>query len=198
MSVGVDGGPWPRRRRTGTRSGCALALLFAGIGVVHAGTTQTLALFADPGAWQVQASDDVHAALRVTDNGQGGKALCLDYRFPPGVAGYATMRRALPLDFPAHYALELGLRGKGPVNGLQLKFIDASGWNVWWYQQPQFAPPGSWTTLAIPQRELSFAWGPDQDHTLRHVAALELTVAAVHGGRGDVCFDHLTLARVSA
>ena len=198
MSAGTDGGSWPWRRRTGFRSGCALALLFTGISVARAGTAQILAGFAGPAAWQVQVSDDVHAALRVVSGPEGRSALCLDYRFPPGVAGYATMRRPLPLDFPAHYALQLGLRGAGPVNGLQLKFVDASGWNVWWYQQPAFAAPARWTTLAIPQREVSFAWGPDRDHTLRHAAALELTIAAVHGGHGAVCFDRLTLARVPA
>jgi hypothetical protein len=187
-----------RQRRCKARCGCALALLFAAAGIANAGTAGLLAGFADAGAWQVRASDDVHAALRAADNGHGGRALCLDYRFPPGVAGYATMRRPLPLDFPAHYALQLGLRGEGPVNGLQLKFVDASGWNVWWYQQPAFAAPAQWTTLMIPQRAVSFAWGPDRDHTLRHAASLELTIAAVHGGHGAMCFDRLTLTRVPA
>ena len=197
MSAGMEREPGFRRRRNGARSGAALALLLAAAGGARAGTPQVLARFADPGAWQVQASDDVRAALRMAA-GPGGPALCLDYRFPPRVAGYATMRRALPLDFPAHYALELGLRGEGPVNGLQLKFLDASGWNVWWYQQPAFAAPAAWTTLAIPQRKVGFAWGPDKDHTLRHAAALELTVAAVHGGHGSLCFDRLALTRVPA
>ena len=190
----------PHRR--GGLPGCRRALqviLLTGVTLhAHAATAQTLARFADPGAWQVLASDDVHAALRVTGNGQGGKALCLDYRFPPGVAGFAAMRRPLPLDFPAHYALELGLRGNGPGNALQVKFIDASGWNVWWYQQPLFAPPAQWTTLKIPQREVGFAWGPGKDHTLKHTATLELTVSAVHGGSGAVCFDRFTLARMPA
>lgn len=197
MSTGMGHGRGFRQHRYGARCGCALALLFAA-GVARAGTAPVLAGFTNAAAWQVQASDDVHAALRVADNGQGGRALCLDYRFPPGVAGYATMRRPLPLDFPAHYALQLGLRGDGPVNALQLKFVDASGWNVWWYQQPAFAAPAQWTTLKIPQREVSFAWGPDRDHTLRHAASLELTIAAVHGGHGATCFDRLTLTRVPA
>ena len=195
MSAGVDHGSGSRRCRNVACGGGALALLLAAAGAAHAGTARILARFADPAAWQVQASDDVQAALRAVPGPQGRPALCLEYRFPPGVAGYATLRRPLPLDFPAHYALELGLRGTGPVNALQLKFVDASGWNVWWYQQPAFAAPAAWTTLTIPQDQVGFAWGPDKDHTLRHVAALELTLAAVHGGQGTACFDRLALVR---
>jgi hypothetical protein len=149
-------------------------------------------------AWTLHASEDVHASLRAAPGADGRSALCLDYRFPRGVAGFVEMQHPLPLNFPAHYVLQLGVRGQGPHNGLQLKFISARGWNVWWYQQPEFAPPAAWTTLHIAQREVGFAWGPRQDHRLKRSAALQLTVAAVQGGHGEVCFDHFALLRAAA
>ncbi len=154
--------------------------------------------FGNASAWTLHASEDVHASLRVAPGANGRTALCLGYDFPKGVAGYVEMQHPLPLDFPAHYALRLGVRGQGPRNGLQLKFISADGWNVWWYQQPEFAPPATWTTLHIAQREVGFAWGPRKDHRLRRSAALQLTIAAVQGGRGELCFDHFALLHAPA
>ncbi len=154
--------------------------------------------FGNASAWTLHASEDVHASLHVAPGANGRTALCLGYDFPKGVAGYVEMQHPLPLDFPAHYALRLGVRGQGPRNGLQLKFISADGWNVWWYQQPEFAPPATWTTLHIAQREVGFAWGPRKDHRLRRSAALQLTVAAVQGGHGELCFDHFALLHAPA
>jgi len=154
--------------------------------------------FGNASAWTLHASEDVHASLHVAPGANGRTALCLGYDFPKGVAGYVEMQHPLPLDFPAHYALRLGVRGQGPRNGLQLKFISADGWNVWWYQQPEFAPPATWTTLHIAQREVGFAWGPRKDHRLRHSAALQLTIAAVQGGHGELCFDHFALLHAPA
>ncbi|WP_276967927.1 coagulation factor 5/8 type domain-containing protein [Metallibacterium scheffleri] len=154
--------------------------------------------FGNASAWTLHASEDVHASLHAAPGANGRTALCLGYDFPKVVAGYVEMQHPLPLDFPAHYALRLGVRGQGPRNGLQLKFISADGWNVWWYQQPEFAPPATWTTLHIAQREVGFAWGPRKDHRLRHSAALQLTIAAVQGDRGELCFDHFALLHAPA
>lgn len=158
----------------------------------------TLADFSHASAWQVSASDDVSAGLRVVD-GEHGKALCLDYDLN-GTAGYATLRRALPIAaFPPNYAFDLRVRGSGPANTLQFKLLDASGDNVWWHTWPDFDPPARWTGLRIAKRDIAFAWGPRKDHALTHSAMLELTVAAGKGGgRGSVCFDALTLTRLPA
>src|SRR6185437_357622 len=148
--------------------------------------------FRNPSVWQVSASDDVRASLRADDDPHGN-ALCLDYDLR-GTAGYASMRRALPLSLPANYAFELGVRGSAPSNALQFKLIDASGDNVWWRQWPDFSPPSRWSALQIPADAIGFAWGPRKDHALTQSAALELTIAAGKGGgRGSVCFDRLAL-----
>lgn len=166
------------------------AMLLSAVAQAHVTVLHALD-FGDVGAWKVSASDDARASLRKVPGADGRAGLCLDYRFPPGFSGYVSMARAWPLDFPSSYALRMGVRGHGPDNALQLKFVDAGGWNVWWMQRGEFSAPTQWTTLAIPQREVGFAWGPSADHTLRRTARVELTLAATHGGSGAVCFDRL-------
>jgi hypothetical protein len=162
--------------------------------MVAAGTrADTPGAFGDAHAWQVSASDDVTATLR-TAAGERGNALCLDYDLH-GTAGYASLRRTLPLDFPSNYMFDLRVRGSGPANTLQFKLLDASGDNVWWRTWPDFTPPAQWAGLRIPKSAIDFAWGPRKDHALTHSAALELTVAAGKGGgRGKVCFEALRLS----
>jgi hypothetical protein len=147
--------------------------------------------FEDPAQWQAGASDGVRAALRAVA-GQAGQALCLDFDFA-GNAGYASMRRALPIDFPPNYEFSFYVRGEAPVNNLEFKLIDASGENVWWVNYRDFAFPREWQQVKIKKRQIAFAWGPTPDRTLKHSAALELVVkAGSGGGRGSVCFDQLS------
>jgi hypothetical protein len=144
--------------------------------------------FSDAGAWTAGASEDVKAAAVR----RPGKGLCLRYDFGR-VSGYAVLRRALPLELPAHYALVLRLSGKGPANAFQFKLLDAGGDNVWWYQQPAFGAPRKPTDLKIRRREITFAWGPTSQRELKQAAAIELVVASGPGGRGELCFERLTL-----
>ena len=62
--------------------------------------------FDSPAAWQVQHTDDVSATLQGAD-GKTGKALRLDFNFTDAhgqpINGYATARRALPLDLPDNF-----------------------------------------------------------------------------------------------
>src|SRR5438093_1862042 len=114
--------------------------LFAQLPRLHNG-------FEDPALWQVGASDGVRAALRAVE-GLAGQALCLDFDFA-GNAGYASVRRALPLDFPPNYEFSFYLRGDAQVNNLEFKLIDASGENVWWVNYRDFAFPREWQQVKI-------------------------------------------------
>ena len=49
-----------------------------------------------------------------------GQALCLDFDFA-GVAGYASARRVLSIDFPLNYEFAFYVRGDAPVNNLEFK-----------------------------------------------------------------------------
>jgi hypothetical protein len=157
--------------------------------------------------WTATHTDDVSATLRSVA-GKTGQAICLDYDFN-GVSGAASIRKTLPLDFPAGFALGFDVRGNMPPNTLQLKLIDDSGDNVWWFQQPGFVPTDAWQAVQATSRQVSFAWGPVKDRTLRHTREVEFVVykeapvpAVAAGGqgggpatanRGSVCFDNLTL-----
>ena len=62
----------------------------------------------------------------------------------------------------------------GPVNTLEFKLVDASGENVWWYNQRNVEFPTTWTTFSRKKRQISFAWGPLGGGELRRVAAIEI------------------------
>ncbi|MBE0549962.1 MAG: coagulation factor 5/8 type domain-containing protein, partial [Rubrivivax sp.] len=145
--------------------------------------------FRAPAAWQATASDQVRTALRRDRDG----SLCLDVDFA-GVSGYAVMRRALPVAWPAHFDLVARLKGGGATNDIQFKLVDAGGDNVWWLNRPDLALPGRLTELKIRRRHIDFAWGPAADRTLRKTQFVEFVVAAGRGGgRSSLCVARLTL-----
>ena len=153
--------------------------------------------FENPAAWKLSATDDVKAALRPADGVQG-KALCIDFDFG-SVTGYISLRRELPVEYPARFEFTLAVRGDAPLNAFQFKLPDASGENVWWSQKPEFKFPHEWQTLKFRQRQIEFAWGPTSDRSLRRTAAVEFVVASGSGaGQGSVCFDSLMLRELPA
>ena len=156
--------------------------------------------------WQATHTDDVVATLHMAP-GTSGQAVCLRYDFN-GVSGAASLRRTLPIDFPDGFALSFDVRGHMPPNTLQVKLIDDTGDNVWWYQQPSFVPTDAWRTIEATSRQVEFAWGPTADRHLRHTRDVEFVIykEAPPGGsavttasqpmpanQGDVCFDNLRL-----
>jgi len=148
--------------------------------------------FEDIAPWTAVASDGVRAAVHPTE-GVGGRGLRLDFDLG-GTAGYALARRALPIQMPRRYEITFYLRADGPTNNFQVKLLDASGENVWWFHQPDFAFPREWQLVRIKQRHVEFAWGPTTDRTLRHAAAIEFGVAAGRGGgRGSLYVSQLAL-----
>ena len=176
------------RRRA---AGWAAVLLcgLAPTAAVAALPVQVLDDFGDATAWQASASDQVRASLRRDVDG----SLCLDYDFA-GVSGYAVMRRALPMEWPAHFDLRARVKGRGAVNDLQFKLVDASGDNVWWVNRPDTTLPRALTDVLLRQRHIAFAWGPTADRTLRRTQFVEFVIAAgKQGGRGSLCVARFSL-----
>src|SRR5471032_2777834 len=169
-------------------SGLLLAIGLT-IRVADASQSRTLDDFSHPELWHAEGTDDISTALRPTVGNQGS-ALCLDFNFN-GVSGGATLRRALPITFPTNYALSFDLRGAMPANDLQVKLIDASGDNVWWYRREGFQPSTTWQTISAGKRDIESAWGPATDRALRQTSTLEFTVYAGHGGKGELCVSNL-------
>ena len=153
--------------------------------------------FEEIAAWKAEGSDGVTAAVKQVD-GVDGRALRLDFDFR-GHAGYAVARRALPIEFPGNYEISFDLRGDAPVNNLELKLVDASGDNVWWFRRPDFEFPRAWQPVRVKKRQIEFAWGPAKDKQLRRTATVELVVSAGRGGgRGSVSIDRLVVREVPA
>ncbi|HVR96808.1 MAG TPA: discoidin domain-containing protein [Thermoanaerobaculia bacterium] len=143
--------------------------------------------FADPSRWKVLPSDGIQATLSPADG-----ALRLDFDFQ-GRAGYAVVRREIPLDLPGNYEIRFRVRGEGPPNNLEFKLVDPTGENVWWVNRRDFEPPREWTEVRIKKRHIQFAWGPAGGGEIRKVAAIELAVTAGRGGKGTLLVDDLTL-----
>lgn len=165
--------------------------------VLGAAGPQVLESFDGVAGWRAQASDGVTATV-ATVGGQQGGALRLGYDFGT-VSGYAFISSVLPVEFPENYELRFRIRGTGGVNDLQLKFVDAAGENVWWYQMRNFRPSPEWQTVRVRRRDLEFAWGPTRDKTLRRTARAELVVVRGRdGGAGHVDIDELQLLPLPA
>lgn len=145
--------------------------------------------FHDAAAWQVTASEQVVAQLGRDADG----SICLHYDFA-GVAGHAVMRRTLAVDWPQSFEASARIKGSGAVNDLQIKFVDASGENVWWLHRPSHALPATLTDLRFRRRHVEFAWGPTADRSLKRTEAVEFVIAAGReGGRGSLCVARLEL-----
>jgi len=153
-------------------------------------------------AWTASASDQVRATVQ-TEVIAGRPAQCLRYDFGK-VAGYAVMRHAWPAGWPATWPEDFiftsTLLGEGAPNSLQIKFVDASGQNVWWVNKPGFAPSAQPQDLLIKRRQIGFAWGPDIDHQLRSTRSIEFVVATTgaraQGGSGRLCLTGLGLTPI--
>src|SRR6266478_2585143 len=142
--------------------------------------------------WVAGASEQVQAQLRPVD-GPHGPGMCLDFDFG-GAAGYATVRRALALTLPPDFEFDLELSGEAAGHDFQLKLLDATGENIWWYRRAEFDFPRTWQPLRIRKWQIKFAGDSKLDRPLRKAAAIELAVAKGTGGaRGSVCVDRFDL-----
>jgi F5/8 type C domain len=141
--------------------------------------------------WTKVASDGLTADLSSVP-GATGRAirLAVDYR---GRSGYAVATRALPLTLDGNFELRFKLRGSGPPNQLQVKLVDSTGENVWWWVRPAKPFPTGFETVRIKRRQIDFAWGPTRDKTLKQTARIEFVLNAAQGGRADFTIDDLTL-----
>lgn len=156
-----------------------------------AAQTRVLDAFEDLTPWAADASTDVDSAVSSVD-GQTGKAMRLTYDFN-GRSGYAFAARAIPLTMPDNYEIAFWVRGQGPTNTLEIKFVDASGENVHWRRVPGWTAPDGWTLFTIKKRQIAFAWGPKTDRTFTGAARMEFVVTAGEGGQGFIEIDQLTI-----
>jgi len=155
----------------------------------------TLDAFETLEPWRARASEGVDARLEALP-GVEGKALGLSFDFRGG-AGHASARRPLELALPDNYELSFDLRGDAAPNDLELKLIDPSGDNVWWFRLRDATFTREWRRVVVKKRQLEFAWGPTKLRELRRAQAVEFVVArGTGGGRGSIAIDRLELRKL--
>jgi hypothetical protein len=143
-----------------------------------------LDLSSDVSAWQPFASGEAQLLLPRA-RAPHVPALQMQFDFKGG-GGFVVARRVVTHAMPEDYALSFRLRGRGAVNNLELKLVDASGQNVWRYVKKNLRLPARWTRMRVESRELDFAWGPAGGGVMRELGAIEIAIVAGDGGRGTV------------
>jgi len=134
--------------------------------------------------WHPTASGNAELELSAVSAGQT-PALQMDFDFKGG-GGFVVARRAFSRVMPEDYAVRFRLRGRGPVNHLELKLIDATGQNVWRHVIKDLQPPTRWRRFEVPCREVEFAWGPAGSGVISQLGAIEFAVVARDGGKGTM------------
>jgi len=132
--------------------------------------------------WQAIVSGNAELKLSSVSAGRN-PALRMDFDFKGG-GGFVVARRALTRSMPEEYAVKFRLRGRGAVNNLELKLVDATGQNVWRYVQRDLKPPPRWKRMTVDSRDIEFAWGPSSGGRIRALGSLELAIVAGEGGKG--------------
>jgi len=119
-------------------------------------------------------------------------ALQMDFDFKDG-GGFVVARRVFERAMPEDYVLHIRLRGRGAVNNLELKLVDATGQNVWRHVQKNLAWPSRWKRLKVSSRDMEFAWGPAGGGVMQALGAIEIAIVAGAGGMGTVWISELAI-----
>jgi hypothetical protein len=140
------------------------------------------------------------AGVRVelaSDPGQTGMAMRIDFNFESS-GGHVLVRKPIALDLPSNYAFLYAWRGSAPAVDVEVKFIDRSEKNVWWYRQFDVTPPTEWAVVRIKKPRIAFAWGPLSGGAPRNIAYIEFAITGALGDRGSVWIDELRLEERAA
>lgn len=161
---------------------------------ISAATAQTvLDDFETLNGWTTNHSDNARVELAL-DEGHQGKAMRVDFDIQPG-GSFVIVRKAIPVSIPKSYAIKFWLRGEAPANDFQIKLIDKSDRNVWWYNQRNFNFPNDWRHVLVKDPRVQYAWGPLGGGPPRDIAFVEFAISAGTGGKGSVWIDDLTIER---
>ena len=133
--------------------------------------------------WSTGAAPGSRAALAV-ERDPHGASLRFDFALS-GHGAWAIARRELAFELPAHYVFTLRLRGEAAPSMLQLKLVDPSGANVWWWRRAGFVPAREGERIVLRPASLEFAWGPK--------SAGDLAVAADREASGSFRIESLRM-----
>jgi hypothetical protein len=143
------------------------------------------------GQWSSSAADGSSVALSA-EPGPRGAALRIAFNLV-GPTSWVIARRECAAALPAHYVAVLRLRGEAPGNQLQLKLVDPTGANVWWWRRTDFVVSSEPADLVLRKANLDFAWGPASGGEPTRVGAIEIGLAAGSGGSGTLWIEELRI-----
>lgn len=147
--------------------------------------------FLDIQAWSAVTSGQAQLTLSADAGPNGSGALRLDYDFKGGAGFVVARKRIARAAIPETWALSLSIRGAALANKLEVKLIDPTGANVWWWRRDAFAFTPDWQPLLIRSSEVEFAWGPAGGGAMQDLDAIEIAIVAGPGGRGSVSIANL-------
>ena len=139
--------------------------------------------------WKVYKSDGVETKAGL-DEGHSGKVIRFDYNFTKGT-GYGGIQKIFSIDLPQNYQFTFYLKAESPANNFEIKFLDSTGQNVWWVNNRNYDFPKEWKKIKIKKRHINFAWGPNDDKSLKRIDRIEFTIASYVGGKGTIWIDGL-------
>jgi hypothetical protein len=145
--------------------------------------------------WQPIVSGNAQLELSAVPAG-GFTALRMDFDFKGG-GGFVVARRAESRAMPEEFAVTFRLRGRGPVNNLELKLVDATGQNVWRHVHKDLQWPGRWTRMTVPSTDIEFAWGPSSGGRISALGSMEIAIVAGEGGKGSVWISDVQIVDLS-
>src|SRR5450631_4288373 len=134
--------------------------------------------------WQPIVSGNAQLILTLAFAGRV-PALRMDFDFKGG-GGFVVARRTCVRSMPEEYAVHFRLRGRGAVNHLELKLVDAAGQNVWRHVRKNLQLPPRWRRMSVHSRDIDFAWGPSSGGRLSALGSMEFAIVAGEGGKGTV------------
>jgi hypothetical protein len=138
--------------------------------------------------WSAYAAQDSAADVGVAADG------ALRFLFTLSDAtSWAIARRDVDLTLPASWVMTLRIRGEAEPNELQVKLVDASGENVWWWRRPDVVLSPDPRRLLLRRVTLDFAWGPASGGEPSRLSAVEVAIAAGKGGAGFLAIDDLRI-----
>ncbi|MFL6617163.1 MAG: coagulation factor 5/8 type domain-containing protein, partial [Povalibacter sp.] len=119
-------------------SALTLLLIMTGATVEAPAQVRILDEFDDLSSWRSLASDGVSASLKSAPGVEQGSSMLLDFDFNR-TAGYAAATRSLAVELPEDYEISFWMRANAGRNNLEIKFVDASGENVWWFRRANYS-----------------------------------------------------------
>jgi hypothetical protein len=144
-----------------------------------------------PSEWQPTVSGNAELVLSTVCAGRV-PALQMDFDFKGG-GGFVVARRVFNRAMPTEYAVHFRLRGRGAVNNLELKLVDATGQNVWRWVKKDLRLPTRWKAMKAESREIEFAWGPSSGSGISNLGAIEFAIVAGEGGKGTLWLADLEI-----